>query len=231
MKNIRTAYYIPVILLILLILLILVILVSSVSSVSLVSLVSLASLVWKWVTANSDALQGLGAVANILIVILLFLLGRKDKNKEYRDNQKLRWFMDFILPDFSNSLNYELQFLSNNIDRIICNFGNISVQKNVKRRGASKRRTDSKQRVVQNLIDLLAGIQHNELSIIDKINHYDSVTCEELRDKCDAFYDDLANLVPNMDEFDANDFKDRIAKHKNEIYEILYLKIIKGPNN
>ena len=210
MKNIRTAYYIPVILIILLIL-----------------LISL----WKWFTDNSDALQGLGALANILIVILLFLLGRKDKNKEYRDNQKLRWFMDFILPDFSNSLNYELQFLSNNIDRIICNFGNISVQKNVKRRGVSKRRTDSKQRVMQNLIDLLAEIQHNELSIIDKINHYDSVTCEELRDKCDTFYDDLANLVPNMDEFDANDFKDRIAKHKNEIYEILYLKIIKGPNN
>ena len=128
--------------------------------------------------------------------------------------------MEFILPDLSNSLNIEIDELIKNIEVA---YNDLVLEQH---KISAKKFKQQEKKFQQKLIDLLSETEYNELLIINKVNYYDSNTCEKIVEKCINFYENIIECISNKKKFDKKELIDKINKHKTDIYEILYLNII-----
>lgn len=46
----------------------------------------------------SDELQAIGAISNVLLVVIIFFWTKKDTDKERQKQQEIKWFMEFLWP-------------------------------------------------------------------------------------------------------------------------------------
>lgn len=168
----------------------------------------------------SQVLQGIGAIANICIALVLFFIGRKDKNKELKINIKIKWFMDVILVDFNKNLINIISMIETNIDK---EFNDCYGQQH---NGLEEFR--------RNLINLFIELQYKVLLLFNNIYYYNANASDKLCECCYRFNDTVIKDISEMnfsdiggnEMFFKQQLKLQLMEFKNKISEIIFKEII-----
>lgn len=173
---------------------------------------------WNWLSNNTDQFQAIGAIANVFLVGLVYFWSKNDKKKDNVDEQKLKWFLENLLPDFKKELNNILDVLKNEIKNNISRL-NINTKPSKKR----KKLADIKERIYKVIVD----VSYKEMEAINKFYYYDSDLTKSLKEEIDSFYDDFINKVSVIENIDSfTDIFKSISDHKNSIMKIIFTNII-----
>lgn len=174
--------------------------------------------VWKWLSNNTDQFQAIGAIANVFLVGLIYFWSKKDKRKDNIDEQKLKWFLENLLPDFKKEFNNILNVAKNEIKNNLVKLDNTSKQSQ-----KIKRMKTAQEKINKVIVDA----SYKEIEAINKFYYYDSDLTKLLRDEIESFYDELINLVSNIENIDAfPDILHSISEHKNVTMKIIFTSII-----
>lgn len=152
-------------------------------------------------TEYSSACQGVGALANVGLVYVIYRLSRNDSIIDFEKEANRKWYLDIIIPKFTEQ-----------------------IDNHIKKQEEELRDWNLKAIKLKELSKKITEYNYEEKELLNNIVYFDKTLYNKINEAVDEFYDNiLTEMSMSQNKVNWNDkYIRNIKEHKNNIFAILY---------